>query len=45
MEKKKGKAGVMVAGGVAAQLRRPMASYALVRAREGWHEGGLPPDD
>ena len=44
-EKKKGKAGVMVAGGVAAQLRRPMASYALVRAREGRHEGGLPPDD
>ena len=44
-EKKKGKKGKMAAGGAAAQLRRPMASYALVRAREGRHEGGLPPDD
>ena len=44
-EKKKGKAGVMVAGGVAAQLRRPMASHALVRAREGRHARRLPPDD
>ena len=32
-EKKKGKKGKMVAGGAAAQLRRPMASHALVRAR------------
>ena len=44
-EKKKGKKGKMVAGGAAAQLRRPMASHALVRAREGRHARRLPPDD
>ena len=44
-EKKKGKKGKMVAGGVAVQLRRPKASHALVRAREGRHARRLPPDD
>ena len=44
-EKKKGKKGKMAAGGAAAQLRRPMASHALVRAREGRHARRLPPDD
>ena len=38
-EKKKGKPGKVAAGGATAQLRRPMASHALVRAREGQHEG------
>ena len=37
--------GEMAAGGAAAQLRRPMASHALVRAREGRHARRLPPDD
>ena len=44
-EKKKGKKGKMAAGGAAAQLRRPKASHALVRAREGRHARRLPPDD
>ena len=44
-EKKKGKMGKMAAGGAAAQLRRPKASHALVRAREGRHARRLPPDD
>ena len=44
-EKKTGKMGKMAAGGAAAQLRRPKASHALVRAREGRHSGRLPPDD
>ena len=35
----------MAAGGAAAQLRRPKASHALVRAREGRHARRLPPDD
>ena len=44
-EKKKGKKGKMAAGGAAVQLRRPKASHALVRAREGRHARRPPPDD
>eukprot|EP01045_Picozoa_sp_COSAG04_P011538 COSAG04_NODE_744_length_10648_cov_52.358233_10_plen_401_part_00 len=44
-EKKTGKTGKVAAGGAAAQLRRPKASHALVRAREGRHARRLPPDD